>query len=93
VFGLALVCGIGLGGFALYHKLRTGQAIPGWTSLLVSTCFFGALNALGIAVLGEYVLRIYDQVRARPLFLVARTVNLPAATPDARPLESASLSA
>ena len=38
-------------------------------------CFFGALNALGIAVLGEYVVRIYDQVRARPLYVVDRTVN------------------
>jgi glycosyltransferase involved in cell wall biosynthesis len=93
VSGLALVSGIGLGGFALYHKLRTGQAIPGWTSLLVSTCFFGALNALGIAVLGEYVLRIYDQARARPLFIVARTVNVPAEAPDERPVRNASQSA
>ncbi len=38
--------------------------------------FFGALNALGIAILGEYVIRIYDQVRARPLYLVDRTVNM-----------------
>lgn len=34
-----------------------------------------ALNALGIAVLGEYVARIYDQVRARPLYIVERQVN------------------
>ena len=37
--------------------------------------FFGALNALGISVLGEYVVRIYDQVRARPQFIVSRDVN------------------
>ena len=35
------------------------------------------MNALGIAVLGEYVTRIYDQVRARPLYLVERRVNFP----------------
>ncbi len=43
-------------------------------------CFFGALNALGISILGEYVVRIYDQVRGRPLYLVDRCVNF--ATPE-----------
>ncbi len=69
-----LVC-VGLVTFTLYHKLFTGLAIPGWTSMTVTASFFGALNALGIGILGEYVIRIYDQVRARPLFIVARKVN------------------
>ena len=68
----------GLGSFTLYHRLFTGLAIPGWTSIMMTASFFGALNALGIAILGEYVLRIYDQVRARPLFLVDRRTNFPA---------------
>ena len=38
--------------------------------------FLRRLNALGISILGEYVIRIYDQVRARPLYLVDRTVNI-----------------
>ena len=62
-------------GFTLYHKLVTGLAIPGWTSTVGLASFFGALNTLGIAVLGEYVVRIYDQVRGRPQFLVARHTN------------------
>lgn len=61
--------------FTLYHKLFTGLAIPGWTSMTMVSSFFGAMNALGIAVLGEYVSRIYDQVRARPLYVVRRRVN------------------
>lgn len=65
-----------LSGFSLYHKLVTGLSIPGWTSTVLISTFFGAINALGIGVLGDYVIRIYDQVRARPMFLVARTVNL-----------------
>jgi dolichol-phosphate mannosyltransferase len=61
--------------FTLYHKFCTGLAIPGWTSLLMTACFFGAMNALGIAILGEYISRIYNQVRARPLYLVAEKRN------------------
>jgi polyisoprenyl-phosphate glycosyltransferase len=69
-----------LSGFALYCKLFTTLAIPGWTSEMLVASFFGAVNALGISILGEYVTRIYDQVRGRPLYLVARTCNLPNST-------------
>lgn len=74
--GLSMAVFFALAGFTLYHKLVTGQAIPGWTSMTMATSFFGSLNALGIAVLGEYVTRIYDQVRSRPMYLVDRRVNV-----------------
>jgi polyisoprenyl-phosphate glycosyltransferase len=73
---------VGLGAYALYCKLFTSLAIPGWTSYMLTGSFFGALNAMGIAILGEYVIRIYDQVRARPLFLVDRTVNMKSENSD-----------
>ena len=62
-------------GFVLYHKTMTGLAIPGWTSIITTASFFGALNAFGISVLGEYVIRIYDQVRQRPIYLSDETRN------------------
>ncbi len=65
-----------LGAYALFCKLFTNLAIPGWTSYILTGSFFGALNALGISILGEYVIRIYDQVRNRPLYVVDRTVNV-----------------
>jgi len=74
--GLAAVVFVGLASFSLFCRLFTDLAIPGWTSHILTGSFFGALNALGICMLGEYVVRIYDQVRARPLYLVDRTVNL-----------------
>ncbi len=73
---LSLAVFAGLAVFTLYHKLFTGLAIPGWTSITMATSFFGAMNAMGIAVLGEYVTRIYEQVRARPMYLIDRTVNM-----------------
>jgi hypothetical protein len=59
----------------LYTRLFTDMAIPGWTSHILSASFFGALNALGISMLGEYVIRIYDQVRGRPLYIIDRVVE------------------
>ncbi|MGE0610329.1 MAG: glycosyltransferase family 2 protein, partial [Pirellulales bacterium] len=71
----ALAVFICLSSYSLYCKLFTDLAIPGWTSHVLSASFFGALNALGISILGEYVVRIYDQVRGRPIFLIDRVVE------------------
>jgi polyisoprenyl-phosphate glycosyltransferase len=77
VIGLAAgLLFLGLSGFSLFCKLFTDLAIPGWTSYMLVGSFFGAINAMGIAILGEYVIRIYDQVRNRPLYLVDRMVNM-----------------
>ncbi|MCA1901083.1 MAG: glycosyltransferase family 2 protein [Candidatus Hydrogenedens sp.] len=62
--------------FALYHKLITGLAVTAWASQLISVSFFGGINLLGIGLLGEYIARIYDEVKQRPLFICARTTGL-----------------
>lgn len=79
---LSLLTCLGVAAFTLYHKLLTGLATPGWASQTIVASFFGSLNALGIGILGEYAIRIYDQVRARPTYVVARAVNF--ATPRAK---------
>lgn len=78
IAAVSFIVFVGLTSFTLYHRLFTGMATAGWTSGLITASFFGMLNALGIAILGEYVVRIYDQVRGRPTFLVDRTVNVSA---------------
>lgn len=47
-----------------------GTPLPTWTATALTASFFAALNALGIAVLGEYVVRILDQVQGRPAYLI-----------------------
>jgi dolichol-phosphate mannosyltransferase len=74
---LCIVAFLGTACFTLYHKLLSGLAIPGWTSILMVVAFFGAVNSLGVAVVGEYLVRIYDQVRRRPIYIVMRKTNFP----------------
>ncbi|MBN2577723.1 MAG: glycosyltransferase family 2 protein [Pirellulales bacterium] len=74
---LAAAALLALGGFALGWMLFAASGLPGWTSAALLGSFFTALNALGFSILGEYLIRIYDQVRSRPLYLVDRTVNIP----------------
>lgn len=61
--------------YALYAKLFTSKAILGWTSILVATTFLGGLILLMLGVIGEYIARIYDEVKARPRYVVARKVG------------------
>lgn len=84
IAALSLVTAVGVAGYALYHRLLTGLAVPGWASVTIVASLFGTLNALGIGILGEYAIRIYDQVRARPQYIVARRTNFG----DARPAAS-----
>lgn len=91
-YGVALVSMVvcaGLTAFTLHSKWL-GIATPGWTSGLMTASFFGMLNALGIAVLGEYVIRIFDQVRARPLYIVERISRYESRN-GSPPLETVSL--
>jgi len=52
-----------------------GWAIPGWTSLATLVLFIGGIQLLVLGVIGEYLGRIYDEVRARPLYIVAKRIN------------------
>ena len=56
--------------YALYAKLIAGAAISGWTSLILAILFIGGVQLFCIGVLGEYVGRIYNYVKGRPLYIV-----------------------
>jgi dolichol-phosphate mannosyltransferase len=59
----------------LYLKLFTDRAILGWASLMTATLFLGGVVLLTIGIIGEYVGRIYDEVKRRPLYIVAERVG------------------
>lgn len=54
---------------ALYSWV-THAAVSGWTSMTVVILFFGSANLLGIGVLGAYLAQIFEEIKARPEFLV-----------------------
>jgi dolichol-phosphate mannosyltransferase len=59
-----------LGLVVLYIKLFTDHATPGWASPVVSILFIGGLILLTLGIIGEYLGRIYDEVKRRPLYVV-----------------------
>lgn len=56
----------------------------GWPTLAVSEFFFGGVQLLSIGIVGEYVGRIYQEVKGRPTYLVSRVVELERKDNDAR---------
>ncbi len=69
---------IGLMGglYALYLKLFTNIPIPGFTALLLSIILFSGIQIFLIGVVGEYIARIFEEIKARPLYLIAESINI-----------------
>lgn len=72
-FGLLfMLVAIGIIAYALYAHL-TGHTIQGWTSLLVSLWFIGGAILTAIGVIGEYIGKIYKEVKRRPRYFIEKT--------------------
>lgn len=55
----------------LYTKLFTTEAVPGWATIAVSVLFLGGLQLIGLGIIGEYIGRIFEEVKQRPLYWVS----------------------
>ncbi|OKO96016.1 glycosyltransferase family 2 protein [Geobacillus proteiniphilus] len=54
-----------------------GHAESGWTSLMISVWFIGGLVLMSLGLIGEYIGKIYQEVKRRPRFAIEKTVQLP----------------
>jgi len=69
--GATIAIGAILGGvWFIVEHYTFGADVPGWATLAVSTMFFSGVQLLSIGILGEYVGRIFDEVKQRPVYLV-----------------------
>lgn len=79
---LSMYCGIwiGIGGLAytiylIVQRLLGAYPIPGWTSTMVAVFLMGSLNLIFLGIIGEYLSRVYNEVRNRPLYIVQHKVG------------------
>ncbi|WEK53484.1 MAG: glycosyltransferase family 2 protein [Candidatus Cohnella colombiensis] len=64
----------------LYKHFFTDSTTPGWTSLIAISLVFHGITLSLLGVLGEYIGRIYEETKGRPLYLVSERVNFQVAT-------------
>lgn len=56
--------------YALFLRLFTNIWVEGWTALIISVLFIGGVQLICIGILGEYIGRIYKEIKSRPLYVV-----------------------
>ena len=69
-FAVALFAGI-YGAFIILRTLIFGVDVPGYPSLLVVVLFMNGLVLIGLGVIGEYLARIFTEVKGRPVYVIA----------------------
>lgn len=76
-FGLLTIFLGALGGiYMLYLKLFTNIPVPGLTAVLLAIMLFSGVQILLVGVVGEYIARIFEEIKGRPLYIVTETVNI-----------------
>lgn len=62
-------------GYILIRKFFFGDVPQGFTTLIIAISLFSGVQLISIGLIGEYVLRIYKQVRNRPLFVIDKVIS------------------
>ena len=69
--GLAIaLLALGYGSWMVLRTLLFGIDLPGYASLMTAVLFLGGIQLIGMGVLGEYLGRIFEEVKSRPLYII-----------------------
>ncbi|MES2725840.1 MAG: glycosyltransferase family 2 protein [Bacteroidota bacterium] len=61
--------------YILYGYFVSGEAVAGWASTLTIVIFFGGIQLLTIGLVAQYIANIFDEVKGRPDYIIAKKVN------------------
>jgi polyisoprenyl-phosphate glycosyltransferase len=70
----ALLSVLGIG-YAIFMRLFTNIWVEGWTALMIAVLFIGGVQLISVGILGEYIGRIYNEIKGRPLYVVKEYVG------------------
>jgi polyisoprenyl-phosphate glycosyltransferase len=73
---LAGIAAVGVGLWAVYTKFYVRGVIPGWTTIMILVAFSASVQLMMTGILGEYIGRLYEEAKGRPLYVVAEQINL-----------------
>ena len=72
---LLAVVSLVYGAYLVASYLLYGNPVSGWTTIVVLLLMFAGIQMLSLGILGEYVARIFEEVKARPLYVVRRRLG------------------
>jgi glycosyltransferase involved in cell wall biosynthesis len=73
-FALVVFC-VGVLAWTLYVRFFTDNHPQGWTSVIAVVLLLGGVQLLSLGVIGQYVARIFDETKQRPLYFVEEVVD------------------
>jgi polyisoprenyl-phosphate glycosyltransferase len=82
---LLAIVAIGYGIWVVIEHFTLGNDVPGWATIVAGLMFFSGIQLLTIGILGEYLGRVYDEVKRRPRYLIARRLGHSPFDPPAPP--------
>ena len=62
--------------YALFVKMFGYEVARGWTSIMVAITFFSGIQMISLGIVGQYIARIYDESKNRPIYVVSTTLNV-----------------
>jgi uncharacterized membrane protein len=60
--------------WALVVRFFDAEAVPGWASSVIPIYFIGGIQLLSLGIVGEYISKIYSEVKKRPRFIIERFI-------------------
>lgn len=74
---------IGMATLVLFQTLIYGSDVPGYATIVISIMFFSGVQIISLGILGEYIGRIFAEVKRRPMYLIAEEFSSESAASDA----------
>jgi len=71
---VVFLLGLAYAVFAIIQNIL-GKTVPGWTSLLVTVLLLGGIQLLSLGIIGEYLARIFNESKSRPLYFIKDQIN------------------
>ncbi|TBX77931.1 glycosyltransferase [Bacillus mycoides] len=62
--------------YTITVKIVGDDTQTGWASIMVAITFFSGIQLLGLGIVGQYIARIYDESKNRPIYIVKETINI-----------------
>lgn len=73
----AVICSMVIFIYSIIYRLAGGaNLVSGWASIMTTVSFLGGVQLISIGILGEYIGRMYEESKGRPLYIIEKEINI-----------------
>ncbi|MHB1394730.1 MAG: glycosyltransferase family 2 protein [Clostridia bacterium] len=73
----AVICAMAIFIYSVAYRIVGGKnLVSGWASIMTTVAFLGGVQLISIGILGEYIGRMYDESKGRPLYIIEKEINI-----------------